>query len=198
MRIINFLFEKIIPTRDTIIIQLRKKNKELRKRNLKLEEEVFLLKEDKQIPIKFYDDNIEEEILRNLKVAKKDICIAMAWFSSQAIIDELRKLKLNGVSIKMIICEDKNNNKLKQLIPFNRLKVIKKKGRNLMHNKYCIIDSKVVIDGSYNWSDNARKNIEHIIIVNNEQVAEMYKKSFYKIFHNSRYYGNYEIYELLG
>lgn len=56
-----------------------------------------------------------------------------------------------------------------------------------MHNKYCIIDSKVVIYGSYNWSDNARKNIEHIIIVNNEEVAEMYKKSFYKIFDNSRY-----------
>lgn len=51
MIIINFLFRKIIPTRDMIIIQLRKEIEELRKKNVKLEEELFLLKEDKKIPI---------------------------------------------------------------------------------------------------------------------------------------------------
>jgi hypothetical protein len=34
-----------------------------------------------------------------------------------------------------------------------------------MHNKFCLIDEKVVITGSYNWSRRARKNRENIMII---------------------------------
>lgn len=47
-----------------------------------------------------------------------------------------------------------------------------------MHNKYCIIDNNKVIDGSYNWSKSAIYNEEHIIIVESEIVAKLYKENF--------------------
>ena len=41
-----------------------------------------------------------------------------------------------------------------------------------MHNKFCIIDKKVVINGSYNWTYYAEdKNRENVLIVKNEQAV---------------------------
>lgn len=50
-----------------------------------------------------------------------------------------------------------------------------------MHNKYCIIDNKIVIDGSYNWSNSAKKNEEHIFVVESELVANLYKENFKRL-----------------
>jgi len=34
-----------------------------------------------------------------------------------------------------------------------------------MHNKFCIIDDRIVITGSYNWSGNAEDHFENIVVV---------------------------------
>ncbi|WP_315081986.1 phospholipase D-like domain-containing protein [uncultured Clostridium sp.] len=66
-----------------------------------------------------------------------------------------------------------------------------------MHNKYCIIDNEKVIDGSYNWSNNAKYNLEYIIVIESTVVAKMYKENFDKIYNNPKYY-NFEEYNELG
>ena len=41
-----------------------------------------------------------------------------------------------------------------------------------MHNKFCVIDNKILINGSYNWTYNAgRINSENILIIKNEPTA---------------------------
>jgi phosphatidylserine/phosphatidylglycerophosphate/cardiolipin synthase-like enzyme len=67
-----------------------------------------------------------------------------------------------------------------------------------MHNKYCIIDNRKVIDGSYNWSKNAKYNLEHIIVIESITVAKMYRDSFNKIYNNPGYYKDYDVYDELG
>ncbi|MFW2491525.1 phospholipase D-like domain-containing protein [Clostridium chromiireducens] len=67
-----------------------------------------------------------------------------------------------------------------------------------MHNKYCIIDNKKVIDGSYNWSNNAKYNLEHVIVIESKTVAKMYKDNFDKIYNNPEYYRNFNVYDQLG
>jgi len=37
-----------------------------------------------------------------------------------------------------------------------------------MHNKFCIIDEKTIITGSYNWSRQAKKNYENITVINDD------------------------------
>jgi hypothetical protein len=37
-----------------------------------------------------------------------------------------------------------------------------------MHHKFCIIDKKIVITGSYNWTNKAQTNFENIVIIENE------------------------------
>ncbi len=45
-----------------------------------------------------------------------------------------------------------------------------------MHNKYAIIDQKIVITGSFNWTQKAvEMNRENILIIQNEEIAKQYK-----------------------
>lgn len=51
-----------------------------------------------------------------------------------------------------------------------------------MHNKYCIIDNKIVITGSFNWSYQAANyNFENIVVIESPEVAEKFKIQFFKI-----------------
>src|SRR5690606_38496911 len=46
---------------------------------------------------------------------------------------------------------------------------IKSVGFGMMHQKFCVIDKKLAIHGSYNWSVNARKNNHESIILTDHQ-----------------------------
>ncbi|TAE00475.1 MAG: hypothetical protein EAZ97_05805 [Bacteroidetes bacterium] len=35
-----------------------------------------------------------------------------------------------------------------------------------MHNKFCVIDSDIVLTGSYNWTNQAQRNDENITVQN--------------------------------
>lgn len=48
-----------------------------------------------------------------------------------------------------------------------------------MHHKFCVIDRKTVITGSYNWSRKARRNDENITVVTDSiEFAAKYLETF--------------------
>lgn len=181
---------QILPTNDMKVIELRRTIKNQKKRISYLEGQL------EGIPIEFYDEEIEDRIIENLRTSKKEICIAMAWLTSENIMRVLNELKNRGVHIKIIVDNNQNNNKIRLWNPCSVLKMAQVGGSsNFMHNKYCIIDNVKVIDGSYNWSKNAKHNLEHIIVIEDKNTAKKYKDAFNKIFNNPRYYANYTITE---
>lgn len=193
---------------ESAILALREEIEKLKKENIALKEKiiVFPKKDNEKIFIKLFDKNIEDIIIKNIREAKEELCIAVAWFTSQTLMDELNTLKRKGVNIRVIVNNDEKNerniNKLESVC--NKLKKVlipkreNQKYSNFMHNKYCIIDNKKVIDGSYNWSNNANYNLEHIIVIESRNVATMYKDSFDKIYNNPEYYSDYYRYKALG
>lgn len=207
MGIFHDFLVKLLPTKDVRIIKLKKEIKEYKIRISELREEINYLKSENikinnehNLSIEFYDEHIEEKIIESLLKAKKEVCIAMAWLTSENIISALDELKHNGIKIKMIVDKNDNNRKVILKKPCNILRIVdvnlsNRKYKNYMHNKYCIIDNNKVIDGSYNWSKNAKYNLEHIIIINSNEAVKKYRANFDKIFNNSRYYDNYSIYE---
>ena len=51
-----------------------------------------------------------------------------------------------------------------------------------MHNKFVIIDEKIIITGSYNWTSQATNyNEENIIILENEQMASSFSNEFERL-----------------
>ena len=51
-----------------------------------------------------------------------------------------------------------------------------------MHNKFCIIDKNIVLNGSYNWTDNAeRNNLENIQVTYDDTLASKFLIQFDEI-----------------
>lgn len=193
---------------ESLMQMLRAEIKNLKEENKELTEKiiVFPKRTSEEISIRFFDENIEQVIIRNIHETQKEIFIAVAWFTSKTIMDELNNLKRRGINIKVIINNNESNknfNTYKLMNVCSELKKVimpKRKNTsysNFMHNKYCIIDNEKVIDGSYNWSNNAKYNLEHIIVIESTVVAKMYKENFDKIYNNPKYY-NFEEYNELG
>lgn len=120
-----------------------------------------------------YFSDIHKVIIQNIKNAKKMILIAVAWFSDKDIYNALlEKKQKSNIQIRIILANHEFNKKghlnFSDLIQEGVIiDFIGENGDNktrLMHNKFCLIDDDIVINGSFNWSYKARFNDENIII----------------------------------
>ena len=99
-----------------------------------------------------YFDNIQEIILNHISNAKHSLKIAMAWFTNPLIFNRLLRACNRGVEVTLLINNDLINNRANGL-PFNKLiqagaNLYIAEPPKLIHNKFFIIDDKIVIDGS--------------------------------------------------
>ncbi|MCS5488862.1 phospholipase D-like domain-containing protein [Algoriphagus limi] len=116
----------------------------------------------------FDNQEIFDRLSMELNKAEKTIKVAAAWFTDPDLLEILVKKAKEGVSVDVIISDNVNNEKL----DFSELtrsggEVLKVKntGYGMMHQKYCIIDNRIAIHGSYNWSVNARTNNDESITI---------------------------------
>ncbi len=127
-------------------------------------------------------ENIREKIGNELNGAKKCIFAAIAWLTDENLLNILIKKAKEGISVQLIISGSEYNEKqrFKSLIDAGGEVYIVGGGDVLndkfMHNKFCVIDYKKVITGSFNWTKNASTNEENIIILNDEKVAYQYSE----------------------
>ncbi|GAP68725.1 protein containing PLD-like domain [Bacteroidales bacterium 6E] len=133
--------------------------------------------------IKPYFGNIRNILVDNLKKAKYDVYIAVAWITDKIFEDLLLLLLENGVSINIIVVNDEIN--LRGGIDW---KALVNKGANVFwdnhHHKFCVIDREKVITGSFNWTYLAsnRSNRENIIIIEGENdLIEQFSQEFIQL-----------------
>ena len=123
--------------------------------------------------IQHYTRKIQNEIQKELFKANKSIKIAVAWFTNDLLFQPLVLKLQNGVEVEIIINDDEINRGGENSLDFSdfiRAGGILRwnKTKQLMHHKFCIIDEKTVIFGSYNWTNKAEYNEESIAIVKDE------------------------------
>jgi len=52
----------------------------------------------------------------------------------------------------------------------------------LMHHKFMVIDGKIVVTGSYNWSYGAEeRNDENLVVISSPDIAKLYEAEFNRI-----------------
>lgn len=131
--------------------------------------------------------NIRNSIIREIEKANKSLKVAVYWFTNHELFDMLYQKQLNGVQCDLIIHNNYINNRDTGL-PFQ--KFIDAGGKfyfsdedNPMHNKFCIIDNQVLINGSYNWTYYAEsKNRENILIIKDEKdVVKAFETEFLQL-----------------
>ncbi|MCR4834820.1 MAG: FAM83 family protein [Bacteroidaceae bacterium] len=129
---------------------------------------------------------IEDFLSANIASASERIYVAVAWFTNDVLFNELHKALKRKVEVKVILLNDiLNRNEFGLnfgvLIENNADVRFASPSRGTMHNKFCIIDDKV-ITGSYNWTYYANTNDENIVLIDDPNIVVAYCKQFEKLF----------------
>lgn len=119
--------------------------------------------------IEHYSHKIQNAIQKELFKANKSIKIAVAWFTNDLLFQPLLLKLAAGVTVEIILNKDEINCSDENEIDFDEF--VNAGGilrwndtKQLLHDKFCIIDDQIVIYGSYNWTNKAEYNEESIAI----------------------------------
>lgn len=139
-----------------------------------------MLTENTQLDQQVLQDNKEifARIVKELEGADFEILIATAWFTDEELFNIVKSKAAQNVKVELIIADNQENLRLDfdELVLLGALVTkIKNVGYGMMNQKFCVIDKRIALHGSYNWSVNARKNNHESIIVTNhaETVAHL-------------------------
>jgi len=124
--------------------------------------------------VRVYFDNIRQQIINALDKASERIIVAVYWFTNEELFDKLIEQVEKGCKVELIIHNDFINNRNTGL---NFQQFVDKGGEfyfsdgyNPMHNKFCVVDNQILINGSYNWTYYAEnKNRENVLIIEEEK-----------------------------
>lgn len=121
-----------------------------------------------------YFQNIRKHIKNELTTAKHSIYVAVAWFTDRHLFKLLCDKASEGLDVQIIVMDDDITRNCSinytEIETFGgKLYKISDRFGTLMHNKFCIIDEKIIITGSYNWSMKAATNHENITITNDAE-----------------------------
>ena len=153
------------------------------------------------LPVKVYfspNGGCKAAVVNEIKGAEKYFYGAIYVFTDREIAQELINAKKRGVDVR-IVMDGKSASEISYskhiFLKRNGVNVrllFKKKRKNqkysgIMHDKFAIIDGKVVLTGSFNWTPTAEKsNDENLVIINDNDIARIYKKRFSKLYNSAR------------
>ncbi|MEA3305680.1 MAG: phospholipase D family protein [Candidatus Omnitrophota bacterium] len=133
-------------------------------------------------------DECGREILDKIGSSKKSIEVAMYLITSGPLSRALAAAAKRGVTVRIFLDGEnaKEHYSKANFLKRNGVAVKLETGEGLMHNKFCIIDDKMVITGSYNWTVSADlKNDENVIFVNSKKTARLFRMQFEKYWQGS-------------
>jgi len=123
-----------------------------------------------------------DAILAQINQAKTEILIQAYYFTSPPITQAVLRAKQRGVNIKVVL--DKSNrtrgDSAAPLLKDMKIPVFIDDKHAIAHNKIMIIDNRVVITGSFNFTKKAEnKNAENLLILEDlEDIIRAYRENF--------------------
>ena len=132
-------------------------------------------------------------IVGELNNAQSTIHIMAYGFTSKEIAAALVRAKKRGVHVEVLLDRKFNHNDKYSAADFTAhmgIPVYLDAAHKTMHNKTMIIDEKLVITGSYNFTKSANyDNAENLLIIRSEELAADYLKNYQQHKAHSELYG---------
>jgi competence ComEA-like helix-hairpin-helix protein len=147
-------------------------------------------------------------ISKVLTTATESVDMALFVFSDQTLVDRLEPLPSKGVGIRTLIdpgfayrpysegldmmgvaladqCKFEPGNRPWRS-PITSVGVPRLPPGDLLHHKFGVVDQKVVITGSHNWTDAANQgNDETLLVIHSPLVAAHYQREFDRLYRNA-------------
>ena len=141
--------------------------------------------------VAYFNEEILKQLQNHLTYAKQSVKIAVSWFTNYSLFRQLKQMRDQGVKIQLIINNDLINNG-GYCLNFNELidkgvEISLVEYPHLLHHKFVIIDDKLLITGSYNWTRFSGKNYENMVVVSDEVIIEQFCNEFDELLENAEY-----------
>ena len=131
------------------------------------------------------DDGVISKIATVLNSAQNSIYFLAYSFTSNDLGDIVRSKNEAGLTVQGVMDEEQvKSNQGTEYDPFMQAGLAVRMDGNpgLMHHKVFIIDEKIVVLGSYNFSQSAEdRNDENILIVYNAAIAKQFMLEFQRV-----------------
>jgi hypothetical protein len=131
---------------------------------------------------------IKQRIISEINNARQTIFLAMAWFTDRDIANAIISAKSRNVTVEIVLSSNEQNETVKQMLREVSINVHAFEtgdNRGMMHHKFCLIDSRITINGSYNYSLNASKNnVENIQVSDDTKTYQQFLAEFERLKYN--------------
>lgn len=121
------------------------------------------------------------KIRRILAQAKQSIHLQACSFSQSVLVKDLIDAARRGVKVILIFDKSQRTAKYTKVNLFKgtRIQVFFDDKPAIAHNKVIIVDDKIVVTGSYNFTQAAEtKNAENLLMINCPKIAAIYEQNF--------------------
>ena len=125
----------------------------------------------------------ENQVINWIDRANTTIHVFIYSFTEDSIGDAVARAYQRGVDVRIVF----EKQEISQYSEYMRLRNLGVQVRNdtnsaLMHDKVGIVDGKIVLTGSFNWSNAAENsNNENLIILYGQTLAAQYEQNFQTI-----------------
>ena len=129
-------------------------------------------------------DNPQKEIIKNINRAQASINIAMYIFTDREIALPLVKARERGVKVRLYLDQDQVDYKYSQsrFLVQKGIKTRISTNNYIMHNKFAIIDNRILLTGSYNWTFSANnRNDENLMVIDDPEIIARYQNQFERL-----------------
>lgn len=136
------------------------------------------------------DDGVLQRLIRLVQNAQSSIQFLAFSFTSDALADAMIERAQAGVQVQGVFDSDQVDSN--QGGEYDRLRqagldVRRDSLPGQMHHKVILVDTQLVVTGSYNFSNSAEKrNDENVVIVFDPRLAGLYRVEFERIFNRAR------------
>ena len=131
--------------------------------------------------------SIRDRLLRAINHTKATIDLAIFDFTSGELAGALLAAKERGVMIRIVADARQAQGKHSE-IPFLlekgvKVRLAQGKGRGIMHHKFAIFGGRLLVTGSYNWTDSAERfNHENVVVLEDLAAIQRYQIYFEQLF----------------
>jgi len=132
-------------------------------------------------------NNPQKEIIKNINQAEAFINIAMYIFTDREIALPLAKDRERGVKVRLYLEKDQVDYKYSQsrFLVQKGIKTRISSNNYIMHHKFAIIDNRLLLTGSYNWTFSANKrNDENLMVIDDPEIIEIFQNQFVNLWTN--------------
>ncbi|MDR1997228.1 MAG: phospholipase D family protein [Candidatus Margulisbacteria bacterium] len=134
-------------------------------------------------------DKPDQKLIRLLNQAKTEVNIAVYSLTKTDIAQAIVSARQRGVKVRILTDREQAANKYARDEYFEsyQIPVARDTHKGYMHHKFAVIDGKIVVTGSYNWSNNASyNNDENMLVIESPELAEIFNNEFGRLWQQNK------------